>query len=185
MILGVRNSGSLMWGNLARTVVTRSDTLTETRPASAAARVPLAAVLRPLVAAPAPLVPKTMDTTLNTTLPLARAGSSFQVSQASRPLPVSLRVLDKVPLGRPGRSVTWFSISQVGVSARPSLSSPPQDCFRPSQPPNPTRLPRPLTVPHRPSTTTPLPKETTASKASSYQGLSRSSGLPQGTPSSP
>src|SRR5690606_21859604 len=102
----------------------------------------------------APLVPDTaapagmkIVATLNTAPPAARAGSSPHVSYAMRPLPSSSHASPALPQDH---SPPEYPMSEPMPTQEVFIVS--QDQPSPSMP---TSIPRPVTVPQRPSTTTP------------------------------
>src|SRR3712207_93396 len=104
--------------------------------------------------------------TLNATRPRARAGSFSHSSQAMKPLPSSFHA----------RPVSAGSKNTLPVS----VHNPPHDDVKVSQSNGLINPQIPVTVPHNPSTTTPLPADQTAFHVSAYQGSSTSAVAPHG-----
>lgn len=103
-------------------------------------------------------------TTLKVTAPAARDGFSLHWSHASSALPVSFIAVreSRSQDGRYLPGIAMYAEPTPGMMAMDtpvaSFASPVHACFVASQPSKPTSVPRPLMVPHTPSTMTPLPK---------------------------
>jgi hypothetical protein len=117
------------------------------------------------VAATAPPVPpvKTVVRTLKVTAPAAREGFLPHSSYAMSALPVSTTAVreSRSQEGSLSAGVSQYAApSGVPVISTPvaSLPRPTQACPAASQPLKPTSVPRPLIVPHTPSTTKPTVK---------------------------
>ncbi|RPK53690.1 hypothetical protein EES42_44025 [Streptomyces sp. ADI95-17] len=140
----------------------------------------------PAAAPPAPPV-NTVVRTLNVTAPAARPGFLPHSSQATRALPVSFIAVREsrsqegsLSSGRAQKRVPAPGMEEM---TRPvaSWARPFQACPMASQPPNPTRVPRPLMVPQIPSTISPSQTNDLTQWPTSYQWCFSSTGSPQGS----